>query len=205
MAWDKSNDGQFKYEERPDPLLRKIRDARGRIQRVRPRAKKVHQAMALKGALMAVDELNRRVREHGRPQRDSHLLAEALLTEGRRGKGNYSADFVSFRFGDPDWLDRSPAKLYWRRLEMGGQQKYLKVPFFFTNGVGMIQPFEGGNDLHLKQVRDEKWEGRTYMPRPIAAYEYMRVAQRQFMAGNFVIAAYNDAFADIPGFKVLPT
>jgi hypothetical protein len=78
-------------------------------------------------------ELRRSVNQTGRPQRKERHLENALVHDKNR-----FATPRGFATGFPAWLDESPARRYWRRIEEGGPNPMASqgriIGFFWGQG-----------------------------------------------------------------------
>lgn len=115
-------------------------------------------------------QLRQSVRQTGREQRGDRRLQKSILDARNR-----SARVGGFSVGIESWLDRSPAALYWRALEVGGEP-YTTRAFFvsksgrasFASGAGfrtthlrdpeqtLARPVKFGRDLHMYQSQSSR-------------------------------------------------
>lgn len=127
----------------------------------------VHERASTKIQEGMVDRLNRAIHETGRVQRGGERLATALMHEENR-----TVSAGGFVVGRPYWLDRSPAKLYYRRIEEG-DQKTFDAKILFTNDFSkFVGPYSPGGR-----------HGRGYSSAQPVGYKHMRMPQHR---GAFV-------------------
>lgn len=147
-----------------DSVTGQFREGTGNFQRALSEA---NDKAALKVAEAMVESLQRSVKATGRKQRGTNNLAEAILHINNR-----DVTASSFIVGRPSWLDRSPAELYWRRIEEGDQTTF-DSEILFTNLDGKSYapwtPGGGGNS-----------PGRFGISRPMPpGYKHMRMPQHR--------------------------
>lgn len=146
---------------------------------------RVHERAALKVAEGMVESLQKSVRATGRPQRGSKALELSLLHENNR---IYTAS--TFLVGVEKWLSRSPAKLYYRRIEEGDAKTFNSAPgtLFTTDFGNWSGPWRAGGRSSQSMARHQRSGGRTKlesrgMP---GGYPHMRMIQRMGKGGQIL-------------------
>lgn len=121
-----------------------------------------------------------------RPQRGTNHLEQSLMSEKNR--------FVSasqVKVGLPQWLNKSPAKRYWRRIEQGAPEMVIETTILFkTTGGKFVWP--SGGQLDPKLIRRPK--GAEPMAKgqfrhsigPFPAYHYAEGGQEAFARTSMV-------------------
>lgn len=131
-----------------------------------------------------VDELEREVRQTGRVQRGTNLLELSLMHENNR-----EVFANTFRVGRESWLDRSPAALYWRRIEEGDARTFDSFILFtnnFSSYYGPWSPGSVGSQRIAGAMRSGHSGGTFSFPKSRkqpAGYKHMRMPQHR---GAFV-------------------
>lgn len=114
-----------------------------------------------------VDELERQVKLTGRKQRGDERLEMSLLSEHNR-----EAFANTFSVGRESWLDRSPARLYWRRIEEGDAATF-DSRILFTNDFGSFYgPWSPSG-------RDTRASAGNYHRKQPPGYKHMRMPQHR--------------------------
>lgn len=134
-----------------------------------------------------VQRLEEKVAATGRVQRGDERLRNSLLDERNR---DVSASM--FTVGRPMWLDKSPAAVYWRRIEEGDTQTFDTVGgAFFTSGFGRGS-FQVANPALKGLGAGGKGKGAMRMPQrqalaprildvgPYPAYKYTLGGKKRF-------------------------
>lgn len=158
-----------------------------------------HHTMAERVQEDAVAILRERVAATGRPQledapregREANRLQRSLLDPE-----NAFSSPAGFGVGIPAWLDRSPAALYWRIIEEGGQG-YTTRGLFFPPGAPVPgSPAEPPRPYSKSAIMFAQF------PRGIAthigatpAYRMLNVARRHFLARQWYYDVYQDKVA----------
>lgn len=169
----------------------------------------VHEKAAIEVQEGMVRELNKRVRETGRPQREGKRLETALLDPQNR-EVTANGYWVLRR----SWMDRSPAELYWRRIEEGDASTFSSQILFTTNFGKFYGPFSpGGGRATQGRQQSRQVGGQSgyphmrmiqWMPNgawvtgigPFPAYRFTDGGKRAFEAFDHM-AAYERAFKTI--------
>lgn len=132
-----------------------------------------------------------------RPQIRGNLLEAAILDER-----NSVVNASGFRVGEEDWLDRSPAMAYWRRIEEGGPNPMAEWGvihgYFWGPGAG-TGPNASGYQGRLAWRVSPNGFGFTIaaVDRAYGGYHMHRTAGRRFVAGRLPLAAYKRAFSAV--------
>lgn len=119
--------------------------------------------------------LKEKVDATDRPQLGTNRLEISIMSEENR-----EATVSGFRVGRISWLDRSPAALYYRRIEEGDTQTYGAY-VLFSNGLQTHGPFRPGGGNRVTAPTGYK---HAFMPQgqgvwvpdigPYPAYHYSR-------------------------------
>jgi hypothetical protein len=173
-----------------------------RSQRFYDALRDANAAAAVKIQKGMYDELQRQIGTHSeyagpRPQRPGDRLGAAIMDE--RNAVVYPN---GFQVGIDDWLDKSPAALYWRVIEGGMSGYWASALFTDTPGgpwKGFHAPGDGGP--HMRMIKftpggriPEVWV------RPIKAFEYSkggRAVYRRLSMGDLYARHLRNA-----GFKI---
>ena len=143
-----------------------------------------HHEMARRIQVRSVYYLRQSVRATGREQRGDKRLERSLLDDRNR-----IVSSRNFHVGIEDWLDQSPARLYWRALEIGGDP-YTTRGFFISkagkrtlpSGVGfretylrdpsirLARPVKFGRDLQMIQSTSTRYPEIRVSGTPEYAY-----------------------------------
>lgn len=151
-----------------------------------------------------VKRLNNEVGE--REQRPGQRLEKSILdVENREVYAN------TFSVGIGHWMDRSPAKRYWRQIEMGNVER-LVYALFTNNGVGseaygppFSLPGENVNEMRMPQFKGSAAIGgarkggkrpKQILAGPYPAYHYSWGGQDAFDALN-MFELYSRALAPL--------
>lgn len=133
-----------------------------------------------------VEQLEGAVAETGRRQRGGKRLESAIMDPR-----NIDVTASSFIVGRPSWLDQSPAKLYWRRIEEGDPNTFDAYILFSNSGAdggyGKVQgpyvrPSYERTNMRMRQ------KGRGVFVRnigPFPKYEFSLGGQRAMRAFPF--------------------
>jgi hypothetical protein len=123
------------------------------------------------------EELEQRVAANGRPQtfRDDH--ESGTLPMAVRHPKNRIVTFSGFTVGVPEWLDQSPARLYWRQVEQGGPERETRGLFYLPGAPVAADPTL--NKWHGR-FRDYGLGSRAPRARigPFPAYRYLETGAR---------------------------
>lgn len=141
------------------------------------------------------DELKSRVKKTGRRQRGTDYLNISIMHENNR-----DVTASSFMVGRESWLDRSPAALYWRRIEFGDAATFDSFILFTNNFSSYYGPWSPGG----RSKQGGSWQGseaKGYSRKQPPGYKHMRMPQHK---GAFVqnIGPYPEyAFSRVGGTK----
>jgi hypothetical protein len=158
-------------------LLEKITRYKGKFDRAQSLLREIHEDATIHLRGYMVEVLEEKIASTGRPQRGKDRLAKALLHDNNAEWGAYG-----FKAGIEDWLDDSPAGLYWERLEFGEAAR--PGGMYGRRIVGMWESPDGaysrpsgwyreGADLYLRWRPAVGSEGFVVRNR-IPEYRYIR-------------------------------
>jgi hypothetical protein len=194
-------------------IARGARDAKGRFTSMQTLVKQANEEMALEVANYMVKSLEESVKDRGRTQRGTELLARAILNEENR-----DASIDGFVVGT-DYMDRSPAKMYWRGVEEGSSKHVGRLIYgWFADEVPsepasryrpsearrtnarMIQlphPPQASGPQFTSTPGYERVGGPFWfrIKNPIPAYHYMREGAADWMSTGSAAATYRKVFA----------
>lgn len=131
-----------------------------------------------------VEELDRKVAANGRLQRPGRRLQVALMDDR-----NVNVFTNSFQVGIEAWLNKSPAALYWRRIEEG-DPKSFRARVLFTDvasdgGYGPITgqgryytPGETAGNMRMKQFDPKGHQGILVRIRGYPALRFSKGGKR---------------------------
>lgn len=131
-----------------------------------------------------VQELDRQVSKNGRLQRPGRRLQMALEDDR-----NVRVLANSFQVGIEAWLNKSPAALYWRRIEEG-DPKSFRARVLFTDvasggGYGPITgsgrfytPNESEGNMRMKQFDENGYKGILVRIRGYPALRFSKGGRR---------------------------
>lgn len=144
-------------------------------------------------------QLQKEIQKTGRPQRKDLRLERSLLDDQ-----NIFASVNGFSVGRTGWLDRSPARLYYRRIEEGKTTQRMYVRNLFSGGPGtpLAWPYnpngvQGANGYHrgvpagylrggnLKLIQRLGSGARLGFVGPFPAYRYSRGGTAAFGRFNY--------------------
>jgi hypothetical protein len=187
-----------------DRITGQFRPGTGNFQRA---LEQVHRRAAEEAQKRMAEVLDRKIAKN-RVQRPGERLKMATLH-----KDNYEATATGFAVGRPSWLDRSPAALYWRRIEEGDAVTFDSEILFTNNHPGgpyhlpARGPVWGGGAGGMKHMRMPQHKGPlVHNIGPYPEYAFMREGAR-VMRRNFnfrkayetTLAAYGINIADVAG------
>jgi hypothetical protein len=195
-------------------LEERARDAQGRFTSAQNAARLQNERMAEELANYMVKALDEAVAQRGRPQRGTELLARAILDPENR-----DANIDGFVVGT-DYLDRSPAKSYWRGVEEGSAVHVGRLIYgWFADSVPSspgerFAPMEGRVDRRLIQVSRENYPqhfgpvgkgGAAHsagpfffrIKNPIPAYQFMEKGRKEWLATDALERSYRKVFEDV--------
>lgn len=161
-----------------------------------------HEVMAGKVRERAALEL-RRAKSKRQPREN---LMEQALSDRR----NSAVNFTGFAVGLSDWLNESPAALYWRRIESGGPNPMAEegriIGFFKEPRSGPDPTLRGGLGLQGRlswaptggfSVAGRR-RGGGFLVAPIdrasEGYHTIRAAGEWFKTSDLPLATYKSAF-----------
>lgn len=154
-----------------------------------------HENMAEQVQERAVEILRRRVAQTGRPQlsesprpgREANRLETSILNEYNR-----FASASGFLVGRPDWLEQSPAALYYRIIEEGGTP-YVTSGFFFAPGGKAELPSSARDAIKLHQTARTSGKPFTFLVAGTPAYQ-MHEGAGEWWADQrqLIFSVYND-------------
>lgn len=191
-------------------MLKLVAGIKGDAQRADSAILAAHDEMSFDVARMMTAELRRRIALNGRPQRSDQRLIDAIEDERNR-KVNVSG----FTVGLEDWLNRSPARAYWRGLEEGrshGRDRGWVFGLFVNPNGSMRRPdpnAKGPEGRGKNAIKFAMWDpegplpghrlGRPVYMDPIPAYHYMATGGEQWLrtaaATGSAVETYRREFA----------
>lgn len=148
-----------------------------------------HVEMTVQVRNKAVEVLRRRVAANGRPQlsasprpgREPERLKRSIMDDRNTFVSN-----SGFTVGRTDWLDMSPARLYWRQIEEGAPG-YIARGLFFTPEGEAERPIPGSKSaIMFAQFR----RGIATHIGPTPAYEYLNEATDWFFQTDLWLETY---------------
>lgn len=154
-----------------------------------------HEDMAERVRAYAADELERRKTD--RPGR-GNLMEKAI-----RDRRNSEVSSAGFTVGETSWLDRSPAALYYRRIEEGGPNPMSRFGAiggsFFVPG-GPIRASVDDFGVHGRLFWGKPTHG-GFTVNPVDAasegYHVHEAAGRWFLNGSMPVTSYKRAFDSV--------
>lgn len=105
-----------------------------------------HEEFAVQVQEQAVEIVRQRVQETGREQTGKQRLERSIMDDRNR-----TVNASGFAVGREAWMNRSPARMYWRALEVGGKPYTTKVAFFRGAG-GQSRPGANTTDVQMVQI-----------------------------------------------------
>jgi hypothetical protein len=148
----------------------------------------VNEKLAIQMQEAMASSLDKQVKATGRQQRGGERLKGSILHEFNR-----EVFANNFRVGIPAWMDRSPAKTYWRRIEEGDAATF-NSHILFTNNISggkRYGPYSSGGVSR----------GRAEDAPP--GYKHMRMPQHKgpFILGIGPYPAYRYQEASLPVYR----
>jgi hypothetical protein len=150
---------------------------------------------------------------HDRMSAELRAKQVQVLNERRSGRVRRPTNYLAMTISDPrnslvtphgfqvgivSWLSRSPAKMYWRRIEFGGPNPMARVGrvggYFWSGGGKNFAPGAGAGQARFTWWNDPR--GFTIDPVDAASegYHYMSEGWRRYRASNGIYNAYRDTF-----------
>lgn len=153
------------------------------------RSQRFYQALQIANAKAAQqvqlgmrDSVRQQVGTHGsygpRPQRPGQRLERSIMSPR-----NFVANPNNFQVGIESWLNKSPAALYWRRIEEGDTRTFdAYILFSNQTATGPAKgpysaPGDGGPHMRMKQFGMRGGRARGVFVRGIGPYPAFRYSQ----------------------------
>lgn len=137
---------------------------------------KSHEAAAEVVQMGMVTELRKQVKATGRRQRGSNYLEFSLLHEN-----NVDTTATGYTVGRESWLERSPARVYYRRIEEGDNATFDGKILFTNDHPGLGGPYSAPWSLGGISFR-QRWSLKNHGPEARdqpPGYKHIRMPQRR--------------------------